>query len=193
MMDINKLPNQRPDEHVVLFLRRHWVALVPPILGGAVFLGGPLITSLFFESTIARWLADPVIGPLTSVLGSIYLLSVWLFLFIEFTDYYLDTWIVTTERVISIEMKGLFHRTASELDLAAVQDTTSEMKGVLQSTLTYGSVYVQTAGEVERFHFKMIDNPEKVKELITQLVEADKRRLFTDTGSSNGKVHMGIK
>ena len=53
------------------------------------------------------------------------------FAFIEFTDYYLDTWIVTTERIISIEQKGLFERTASELDLISVQDATAEVHGFL--------------------------------------------------------------
>ena len=105
----------------------------------------------------------------------------------------LDTWIITNERIINIEQEGLFNRTASELDLAAVQDTTAEIRGILQTLFTYGQVYVQTAGEKGRFHFKNIDNPEHVKELITRLVEDDKRRIAMLGAGGRGKIKSAIK
>src|SRR3989339_978240 len=147
MMRLDHLPNQRPDEHVILFLRRHWFALLAIVAAFILLVGVPLAVGLYFEETVMDWLAHPVIGPLLVILGSIYFLSIWLFAFLEFTDYYLDTWIITNERIISIEQNGLFNRTASELDLSSVQDTTAEIRGILQTVFTYGQVYVQTAGE----------------------------------------------
>ncbi|TAL50741.1 hypothetical protein EPN81_02045 [Patescibacteria group bacterium] len=193
MMRLDHLPNQRPDEHVILFLRRHWFALLA--IGSAFFLllSIPLAIGFYFEKTVADWLAHPVIGPFLAIIGSIYFLSIWLVAFLEFTDYYLDTWIITNERIINIEQEGLFNRTASELDLAAVQDTTAEIHGILQTIFTYGQVYVQTAGEKGRFHFKNIDDPEHVKELITRLVEEDKRRLSSLGAVAQGKVKSVVK
>lgn len=176
-MHLDHLPNQRPNEHVVLFLRRHWFALLTIITAFLLLTIIPLFIGWYFFEILESWLAHPLLGPLLVIVGSMYLLSIWLFAFIEFTDYYLDTWIVTNERIINIEQQGLFHRTASELDLAAVQDTTAEIRGIVQTLFTYGQVYVQTAGEKGRFHFKNIDNPEQVKEVIARLVEEDKRRL----------------
>ena len=178
-MRLDHLPNQRPNEHVILFLRRHWFALLAIVAAFCLLNGVPLVAGWYFFETVKNWFAHPIIGPLLVILGSIYVLSIWLFAFLEFTDYYLDTWIITNERIINIEQEGLFNRTASELDLAAVQDTTAEIRGVLQTLFTYGQVYVQTAGEKGHFHFKNIDNPEHVKELITRLVEEDKRRIAT--------------
>ena len=40
----------------------------------------------------------------------------------------------------------------------------------------YGNVYIQTAGEKERFVFKDVGRPERVREDILRLVEADKKR-----------------
>lgn len=176
-MHLDRLPNQRPNEHVVLFLRRHWFALLTIIMGFLLLTIIPILIGWYFFETLEPWLADPILGPLMVIVGSMYFLSIWLFAFIEFTDYYLDTWIVTNERIINIEQQGLFHRTASELDLAAVQDATAEIRGIIQTLFTYGNVYVQTAGEKGRFHFKNIDNPEHVKEVVTRLVEEDKQRL----------------
>ncbi len=115
-------------------------------------------------------------GPLLALAASLYVLAVWLYAFLEFTDYYLDTWIVTNERIINIEQQGLFHRTASELHLASIQDVTSDVAGMLHTFFDFGSVFIQTAAERERFNFKDIERPEQVKELIIRLSEADKLR-----------------
>ncbi len=187
MMNLNQLPNQRPNERVALFLRRHWIALVPVFAGLVLLTGFPVILAIVFSDLVSRWLQDPLIGPLVTVIASIYFLAIWLFMSVQITDYFLDTWIVTTERIIDIEQHGLFNRTASELDLAAVQDTTAEIHGILQTVLTYGDVYVQTAGEKERFNFRGIDNPEQVKELIAKLVEEDKQRI-RENGEVKGKI-----
>lgn len=192
MMRLDHLPNQRPDEHVILFLRRHWFALLAIAAAFILLVGIPLLVSWYFIETVENWIAHPVIGPLLVIIGSIYFLSIWLFAFLEFTDYYLDTWIITNERIINIEQEGLFNRTASELDLAAVQDTTAEIRGIVQTLFTYGQVYVQTAGEKGRFHFKNIDNPEHVKELVTRLVEEDKRRISM-LGAGPAKVKTTTK
>jgi hypothetical protein len=177
MMHLDKLPNQRPNERVILFMRRHWIALLPIIFGFLGLTVIPLSIGYYFQDKVLAWFDHPVIGPIATIFVSMYFLSLWLFAFVEFTDYYLDTWIVTNERIINIEQEGLFNRTASELDLAAVQDTTAEIRGILQTLLTYGNVYVQTAGEKGRFLFKMINDPEHVKEMVTRLVEEDKKRL----------------
>lgn len=176
-MRLDHLPNQRPDEHVVLFLRRHWFAILGIVTAFTILTGIPITIGAIFWDIVQTWMAHPLYGPLLVIIGSMYLLSVWLFAFLEFTDYYLDTWIVTNERIINIEQEGLFHRTASELDLAAVQDTTAEIRGIIQTVFTFGNVFVQTAGSKGRFHFKNIDNPEDVKEIVNKLVEDDKRRL----------------
>ncbi|MBI4257101.1 PH domain-containing protein [Candidatus Uhrbacteria bacterium] len=192
MMRLDHLPNQRPDEHVILFLRRHWFALLAIAAAFLLLVGIPLVGGWYFLDTVERWIAHPIMGPLLIVLSSIYVLSIWLFAFLEFTDYYLDTWIITNERIINIEQEGLFNRTASELDLAAVQDATAEIRGILQTLFTFGQVYVQTAGEKGRFHFKNIDNPENVKELITRLVEEDKKRLSALGAGGHGNAKTTI-
>ncbi|HAU65990.1 MAG: hypothetical protein UT30_C0012G0011 [Candidatus Uhrbacteria bacterium GW2011_GWF2_39_13] len=179
MMNLHQLPNQRLNEKVVLFLRRQWFAILTIITAFSILTGIPLLGGWYFWDTIQTWLDHPVIGPFLVILGSIYFLSIWLFAFLEFTDYYLDTWIITNERIISIEQNGLFNRTASELDLSSVQDTTAEIRGILQTVFTYGNVFVQTAGEKSRFHFKNIDNPEEVKQLINRLVQEKRARKLT--------------
>jgi len=88
--------------------------------------------------------------------------------FLIWIDYYFDVWIITTERVINVEQKGMFSRRVSELSYAKVQDITTEVLGFLPSMLNYGDVYVQTAGEQERFVFRTVSDPYHIKNIIAE-------------------------
>lgn len=176
MMNLSHLPNARPNEQVVLFLRRHWFSPLTIIFWFVILMLIPIAISWYFIETLQTWLLDPFFGPVMIVFGSMYVLSVWLFAFMEFTDFYLDTWIITNERILNNEQEGLFKRTESELDLVSIQDTTAETHGFLQTIFTFGNVLIQTAGEKERFNFKNVDNPEKIKALIMRLVETKRAR-----------------
>lgn len=175
-MRLDHLPNQRKDEKVELFLRRHWFAVLTIVLAFLVLTIVPVSVGYVFLDEVKNILDHSLFGPVLVIMSSMYFLAVWLFAFIEFTDYYLDVWIVSNERIINIEQQGLFHRTASELHLTAVQDVTSEVRGIIHTVFDYGDVHVQTAGEKGRFVFKSIYQPEKVKEHVIRLVEEDKRR-----------------
>lgn len=176
MINLKALPNQEHNETTELFLRRHWIALV--IIGMyELGLGGaPVLFYLMLNFFGSNFLNHPLLGPFSIVLISIYVLVMLLVAMTMFTDFYLDTWIVTTERIINIEQQGLFSRVISTLHLNQIQDVTSETHGLVPTFLSYGNVYVQTAGTRERFNFKQIDNPETVKNVIQRLSEEDKRR-----------------
>lgn len=177
MMRLDHLPNQHKDERVVLFLRRHWFAPARIVVVFCILIAIPVFGYVVLDNLVASWMSSPLLGPIVSLLLILYVLAVWLFSFMEFTDYYLDTWIVTTQRIINIEQKGLFSRVASELPMDAVQDVTSNIQGIARTIFDYGDVIIQTAGELKHFHFKEIGNPEKVKEQIIHLVEKDRERL----------------
>lgn len=163
-------PMQRPDEHVVMLLRRHWIilahkvvhvfllALIPPVLLTALFLG----TDFEFIPGTANYvmLVEGV---------SIYYLFTLLSYFHHFIDYHLDIWIVTDQRVVSIEQQGLFNRVVSELNIGRIQDVTSEMKGKVQTFMHYGQVHIETAGNAERFVFEEVPHPDEVARLILQV------------------------
>ncbi len=176
-MNLHHLPNQRKNEHIVLFLRRQWFTLLRIVIAFLILTIIPIILAIYFWETLSIWLEDPFLGPAIIVAGSIYFLCTWLFAFVEFADYYLDIWIVTTERIINIEQKGLFERTASELDLVSVQDATAEIKGFLETIFDFGDVLIETAGEQQRFHFQSVDDPEKIKETVMRLTLEAKERL----------------
>jgi hypothetical protein len=169
MINISKHIGMKPDEEIIFFLRRHWFAILPIIFGLIV------VSILPFAAYFVILQVEP--GVLTVqanlvlfILGtSIFFLYAWLFLFQNFADWYLDVWIVTNQRIINIEQRGLFGRVMSELMLYNVQDVTSEVKGFIQSMFDYGIVHIQTSAEKTRFQFEDVEHPSFIAKRVLEL------------------------
>jgi len=176
MFSIEYLPNKLAGEKVVKIVRRDMVIFVKKILFLAILL---LLPALFYSLVISgqyNFEPETTAYALGVLLTSAYYLFVWIFFFFSFVDYYLDVWIITNMRIIDIEQKGFFSRVISEQRLHRVQDTSSEMEGILATVFKYGDVHVQTAGAKERFEFKQVPEPDEIRGLINRLMEEDKKR-----------------
>lgn len=181
MIDLNALPHRKEGEQTVYLLRRHWIVPLKIagifLLGLTLLVGGYLLSANEFPGLYTHPLGQPVMA----LVGSFILLALWLIVMQEFVDYYLDTWIVTNERVIDIAQKGLFKRTSAELHLENIVDVTSEVKGMLPTFLNYGDLMIQTAGEKVRFRFEQIPRPEEVRQTVLKLVDEDRHRHESQT------------
>jgi len=174
MYDEIHFPGQHENEQVILFLRRHWFVFFMrslSILAAIVI----VILLYVFLVTFGQNLHETPYYNLLLFGESLATLFIWNFFFILWLDYYLDAWIVTTERIINIEQRGFFYRDISELKLTKIQDVTSEIIGVIPTLLDFGNICVQTAGETERFTFRQIPNPNYIKNVIVQLQEKEKK------------------
>lgn len=180
MLHLDHLPNSQPQEVVKIFLRRHWIDLFRILFFSGVMLLVPVAVYAVAQIAEVNLFAHPIWGTVAALLLAGYLLIIYCITLTEVTDYWLDVWIVTTERIINAEQHGLFNRLVSEVHLEQIQDITSETKGFLETFLTYGDVYVQTAGEKERFRFKNVDNPDDVKITISELVTTCKNNHHHD-------------
>ncbi len=167
-------PGQHKNEKVILFLRRHWFVLVTRLLAVIASIIALAVVYFLFLGLNVNFKEGPYYNLL--LFGeSLATLFIWNFFFILWLDYYLDAWIVTDERIINIEQRGFFTRNISELKLTKIQDVTSEIIGVIPTVLDYGNIYVQTAGEKERFVFYEIPQPNQVKNAIIRLQERERK------------------
>lgn len=175
MIDLSHLPNPVPGEKLVFLLRRHPITMLPLAVVTSVLLASPLGVGWYIQNFLPELPQDQTTFLPLVLIGSIFFLFAWLFLFQYFMDYYLDTWIVTSRRIINIEQSGLFHRTMSELRLYRVQDVTASINGLWATMFNYGEVEVQTAGEKLRFTFEQVRHPNDVSKAILELSEIDRR------------------
>jgi uncharacterized protein with PhoU and TrkA domain len=72
---------------------------------------------------------------------------------------------------VEIHQQGIFNRQVSELDLESIEDVTASVRGVFQTMLKYGTVFVQTAGELPNFNLTGIGNPNLIQQAIMEAKE----------------------
>jgi len=183
MLSLNNLPNKINGEEVIKIIRRDVFILLKKVLFFFVLIILPAIIFYFVVlPSYPQILFDSFLYPFFLILTSFYYLSLWLFFFFSFIDYYLDVWIITDERIIDIQQNGFFSRTISEQRLYRIQDVTSESHGFFPTIFKYGEVYIQTAGTKQRFIFKEVPIPEETRSVIIKLAERSKRAHINDGG-----------
>lgn len=178
MIGKNSIPNPHRGEEVIMHLRRHPLIVIGVILFFGLLVAIPPLLYLFAQTyNILGVIFDPESAwyQAIKVLGYSYYLLLIVFALTAWTDYYLDTWTITTDRIINREQHGLFNRIVSELDISNIQDVTAEQKGLLPTFFHYGSVYIQSAAEKERFTFEQIPDPYRIAKMIQKLHETSKR------------------
>lgn len=116
------------------------------------------------------------LGGLVPIPGSVFMFwlattSMWLLLvlpaaWVVWTDYYLDTLVVTSRRVISIEQKGLFARETQSFSYDRIQDIVVEVNGIIPTLLDFGTLHIQTAGAQNEFRTHYVPQPESVKSIV---------------------------
>lgn len=159
------------DEHEVAVFRKHWFVFALEIIGNVFLLFVPLLL-LLLPKLLAGVLPvtvtlPQITGSLTFFFSCLWLLIIWTRLFVAWTDYNLDMWIITNKRILSIAQHGFFKRDISTCRLDRVQDVTMEIHGFLPTIMDYGDVHVQTAGEKHEFIINSIGDPKEKKRIIT--------------------------
>lgn len=153
-----------PHETVLMTIRRHWFVLLAPSLIIFVLLLLPVIILPLLPFVLPE--ADLNLGSLGIFMLSLYLMFLLVFAFLIWMNYYLDVWIITSERIIDIEQHNLFSRTISEFPMSRVQDVSIDVHGIIETFLKFGDLKVQTAGTHNGFVINDAPNLYRAKDTI---------------------------
>ncbi len=151
--------------------RQHWMVFLGRFVAWLLF-AAILLISDWAVANYAPILRSSPYVEYVNLAKSVYLMFLCLGLLIVWAMYYLNMQVITNERIVDITQSSLLHHTVSELHLSKIEDVTAEVKGIFGTFLDYGNVYVQTAGETQRFVFDRVPNPARVEKLILDLYEA---------------------
>jgi len=169
------LPDPEQGEKIEFILRRHSLIMAASSLIYIVLLIVPWIFRWFVKMQFPFIWETPALYTVMFLAGSVYLLFIVLFFFSNYIDYWLDVWIITNERIISIEQRGLFARSFSEEKLYRIQDVRAEVNGFFPTIMHYGNVTIQTSA-VENATMKQVPSADIVAKRIMVLMEEAKRR-----------------
>lgn len=163
-------PGQQSDEKICLVVREHWLVFFFRFLAWLLFAAILLLADWAINNYAPALKTDPYVN-WVNLIKSVYLMLLVLGLLIILVMYYLNIQIITNERIVDITQDSLINRRISELHLSRIEDVTSEVTGLFGTFLDYGNVYVQTAGETERFVFSRVPSPASIEKMILDLYE----------------------
>lgn len=157
------------DEKELFVVRRHWFIFLAEAISmvfAAIFpLLCVLILPVFGYGQLLAGISS-FVWYLLFIAYTVWIFVLWILLFIMWTNYYLDMLILTDKKVIRVEQNALFSREMSSFRLDRLQDITVEVNGLIATILNFGTIYIQTAGEMEEFVMHGVAHPYDVKNKI---------------------------
>lgn len=151
---------QHKHEAVLCFTRRHWLVLLPYIIGFLLVMAGFLYLVFSGFRTDAADLISPaaykVVAGAVIVVMTYYLHR----FFIRFFNYYLQTIIVTNFRVIELDITLYFNNNRDSLDLPEIQDVVIHQGGVIKTLFNFGELIITLSSVNATKILRYVPNPE---------------------------------
>lgn len=159
-------------EYVISEVRRHWIGLLIPLLGGSLL-------ALLVLLGLASY---PMLVPSNNPSYETVLLPSFMLLILIGLGTYIVVWVylnnkffLTNESVIQEIQVSLFGRNEQTVSLSNIEDASFTQTGIIQHLFNYGSIRLSTEGEETTYRFQFVKNPKHQIELLNNAVEAYKQ------------------
>ncbi len=154
----------RENEQLVKVVRKHSIFFVP------VFFTWPWIIVAFFG---VHYLAKfDFLGYWSLVITTV-IVIVFLIILYRYYIWRMDALIITSQRVVESEQRGIFSKTITELLYQDILEISYDKEGVNASLYNYGDIKIRTASQNE-IVINKIPEPDNVLELINTLRQGGK-------------------
>ncbi len=153
-------PGQRQGEKVLMIIRKHPIVYIRIVMAFVITAFMPLVIFLLIWFNYNPISENPRISAIIGIFSSAFVLIGLIITLIAWLNEEFDLFILTDERLIDITQVSFLKRTVASTPLKRIQDTTSNIEGVLPTLLNYGSIEVQTAsGDASKFEIDRIPDP----------------------------------
>jgi uncharacterized membrane protein YdbT with pleckstrin-like domain len=158
-----------PDERIVLKLRKHWMILVRDTIGTCIIAFLPILVLAIIQIIAPEYADFSNYLAFMSFATSLWFVLIFLSLAVIWTDYYLDLWIVTDKRIISVDQISLFNRKVTTLSHERIQEIIVKEENFVQAFFNYGTLDIETASPTDGdATMEGIPEPEQVRQKILQ-------------------------
>jgi uncharacterized membrane protein YdbT with pleckstrin-like domain len=176
---VSKRPDEdmlEPGEQILTVVHRSVIGLIGIYL--VAFLAVAALTTLaaVISPSTFNTSSATISGPLSAII----ILSAVLLVLILFTATYIyrqSRLLITDRSLVQIMQRTLFNRKVSRLSMSNVEDVSEEQRGIISSIFNYGTLIVQTAGEMENFIFTLCPNPAALADRIIEARQAYAEKL----------------
>lgn len=155
-----KFPGQRPDEKILMVIRKHVIVYARIITSFLIVVIFPLI--IFYSIWFKYYPIDqnPRLNAMVGLFVCVYVLLALLLTCVAWLNEEFDIFILTNERLIDITQVTILKRTVASTPLNQIQDVTSDVSGIFQTIFNYGNLEIQTAaGNASAFQIDRVPDP----------------------------------
>lgn len=149
----------KDDEQLVMIVRSNPIAFFWSFLISLIFL---LIPFLVMVPLFKIGAAGMGVFWVSVLIGVILLLRV-------LVKAYFNSLVITDQRVVDWDQRGLFDRVISEADYDKIQDISYRIKGPISTLFRFGTLQIQTAGAVLVLELNYVRDPQKIQSLLTDI------------------------
>jgi len=164
-----RFDGQDNGEKIILFLRQHIIVNVRWIIITALLIFAPTVLEILLRLG-GTDLSALIPADKLFVLRFLMALFTFGYFFENFLSWYFNSYIVSNKRVIDIDFFGITHRRFSEAPLRNIEDITNDISGFGPIIFHYGNVFIQTAGERRELTFENVPRPDRVEDIISDLI-----------------------
>jgi len=179
-----KFPTQREGESVQLVLLKHWIVKMKVVIEALLLFVTPIIIVIVYAITHAPFFTTNY-QKLFLAFFLLYLLFIALINFIHWLNEELDVFMISSERIISIDQVKFMHRTISETPLYQVQDARANTRGIFGTVLNFGDIEIQTAADKIFFRIQSVPN---AFEVVGQILDLRNRYAKSAKDKHNGET-----
>lgn len=160
---------QEKGEQIILLLRAHVVTLIPAILEIIFFILIPIVLPTFLKFVGIDLFASIAARQVFWIYVSWYLF-VFGFTFYKFIFWYFNVYLLTNERIVDFDFRGILHKETAYANLNQIQDVSPKIIGFFGTFFHYGNVFIQTAAAKNEFEFQDVARPDSVaKDILEQV------------------------
>lgn len=158
---------QDKDEKIILLLRAHLVTLVPASLQIIFLAIFPVLVS--YLNFLGLDVFEAIAPTQKFWILVAWYLFVFGFAFYKFIFWYFNVYLITNERIVDFDFRGILHKETAYAKLSQIQDVTPKVIGFFGTLFHFGNVFIQTAAAKPEFEFHAVENPDLVaSELLEQ-------------------------
>lgn len=160
---------QQEGEKIILLLRAHIITLVPAIVEIVFLILFPIIVVPFL-GTLGVDIFTALAARRVFWLFVFWYLFTFGFAFYKFIFWYFNVYLITNERIVDFDFKGILHKETAYANLNQIQDVTPKVVGFFGTFFHFGDVFIQTAAAKNEFEFHAVEKPDTVAHEILEQV-----------------------
>lgn len=189
--------DQEEGECVAILLRRHPITNFRwAFIASVAALFPLLLTQIPYTDIGLNGLAQiPV--PIKQIIGLFWYTLIVGYVLQNLLIWYYNVYLITNQRIVDVDFKGLMHYASDEAALHQIQDVSHKQGGLWQLLFHYGTVHIQTAGTRQNLDFERVPLPARVADAVTDLLpipeDVRRGRITVDRTTTVKSTDKGAK